>query len=601
MNTHFLNRLKAVALPLSLLAALTLSPGCGGGGGGGGAVPQTSTSDGDNSLPTGSARFSVDFPPSSGGRQASLLPASTELVLVSVFAVEDGVTLSEAEETAEIRRPSTEGGPASTQIVLHIGRYLAKIEAKNANGQVVSSGLETVLIEPKKISSVPATLGIVHDSVGFSPSTIAMTLGQRLVVRSQGNTPGMFGLEGNSHCEARLEHTGALACTLRQTGTFTLYSPEGHTATVTVASSETGAAAAKPSLGVQRAEGLSFDGAPFMAHFTVNNGGESLPEGAKFDDGKGGNPVPATSNPEVSYEKGGYTARLLDSSGGVLAQVYVAVFEADLDVPTGAVTLASLPETVSSSTLTVTGSAPGGATVVIEGPGGSTSVVANSAGQFTAQVALDAGQNLIKAYVLSSEGVEGPSASATVSYVPDTSGGILARLEISGLPEQISAGDTLTFTVLGFDAHGDPVSVPTFTATLDGVTATQTGPGAFMVIGAGTGVLHISGPNELSASSEVTVVPGAVALLSINPGNTTTTVGQMAQFLVSAKDAYGNVISDPSISWSATGDMSAPGQDGTLTFTTAGFGVVKATSNGVTAQACISVNGNSNMTRMASR
>jgi hypothetical protein len=66
-----------------------------------------------------------------------------------------------------------------------------------------------------------------------------------------------------------------------------------------------------------------------------------------------------------------------------------------------------------------------------------------------------------------------------------------------------------------------------------------------------------------AALSNVTVVPGTVALLSIFPSTATVAPGEMLQFRAYAWDSYGNQMSNPELSWSvvdpAAGTIDAGG------------------------------------------
>lgn len=601
MNIRPITKQKSLFLALAL-AFTTLATGCGGGGGG--SAPQAGAPTNGN-IVKGQMNLTVDFPPlpkarAASDRTAAKLAAEAVAVDVEVFALVDGREEATPAKTATLERPSAAGGKVSARIELRAGRYLARIRSRGANGENLGASLESVRIEPQAVTTVPTTLGLVHTDDGFTPASIALATGERLVVHTSGLAPGLFSLEGVSDCAATLERTGALACTLRKAGSFKLKSPEGHTANVTVTEDAALLAQAKPSLGVRRAEGLALSGSAFVAEFLINNGGAALPQGLVLDPGNGDTPLAVTDTQvSVAYDEGGYLARLMDAAGNVLGQRFVGVFEADLDPP-GTVVLATLPTSQSGSSLLVQGTAPAGALVVVNVGEVVHTTVAGATGSFSVAVTLSEGDNPISAFAVNDEGVTGEAALAVVAYAPEVPLGALASIDITGPSGPVVAGEAVTFVLTGYDASGNVVAFSP-TVELTGVEGSLSGNTGFTPLTTGAGVLVVSGPGGVVAELAFDVLPGALAALQIAPGNITASTGDTIPFAVTGQDALGNAIPNlTGLTWTAEG-LSGLSPDGVFTPTASGYGVVRVASGSVSAVACVSVNatGGTPVTRAA--
>ena len=588
-------------LTMALLVTALVS-GCGGGGGG--SAPRAGAPANSNGV-KGQMNLTVDFPPlpkarAASDRTAAKLAAEAVAVDVAVFALVDGREETTPTKTATLLRSSAAGGKVSTQIELKVGRYLARISSRGAGGENLGASLESVRIEPQKVTTVPTTLGLVHTDEGFTPASISLSTGERLVVHHSGLAPGLFSLEGVSDCAATLERTGALACTLRRAGSFKLKSPEGHTADVTVTEDAALLAQAKPSLGVRRAEGLALSGSTFTAEFLINNGGAALPSGLVLDPGNGDSPLAVTDTQvSVAYDEGGYLARLMDAAGNVLGQRFVGVFEAALDPP-GTVVLAELPTSQSASSLLVQGTAPAGALVVVNVGEVVYTVVAGVTGEFSVAVTLAEGENPISAFAVNDEGLTGEAVLAVVAYAPEIVPGALASIEITGLTGPVVAGEAVTFVLTGHDAAGGVVAFSP-TVELTGVEGSLSGNTGFTAITTGAGVLLVSGPGGVTAELAFDVIPGALASLSVTPGNVTTSTGEVTSFTATGQDALGNAIPDlTDLTWT-TESLTGLSPDGVFAPTASGYGVVRVASGSVSAVACVSVNAaaNTNVTRAA--
>ena len=98
---------------------------------------------------------------------------------------------------------------------------------------------------------------------------------------------------------------------------------------------------------------------------------------------------------------------------------------------------------------------------------------------------------------------------------------------------------------------------------------------------AGTTTITAVSPKTAPDSSTLTVSPGPVSAIAISPGAGALTVGSTVTLTATAQDAYGNLVPDPTFTWSVEGPgtlSSATGASVTLTATGDGSIRVKATA-----------------------
>jgi len=157
---------------------------------------------------------------------------------------------------------------------------------------------------------------------------------------------------------------------------------------------------------------------------------------------------------------------------------------------------------------------------------------------------------------------------------------------LPGLDSLTSLGRTLTYTATIRNARGDliPLDVPTWSSTNAAIAtinasgiATALGIGTDTIIGAAgtradTAVLRVS-----NIAATVLISPSAVNLVSI---------GQASLLTVTARNALGNAISGPVVTWQtsnvAVATVSAgTGSTNTITATGTGSATITATVNGI--------------------
>jgi hypothetical protein len=148
--------------------------------------------------------------------------------------------------------------------------------------------------------------------------------------------------------------------------------------------------------------------------------------------------------------------------------------------------------------------------------------------------------------------------SATASITINASG--LASLRITPSSVTLQPNATQNFTVRGYDAFNNEVSVGSFT------WANPPGAGTFEGSLSSTTVTYRAGTTagifgnavrvqsgSITGNATVTISPSALARLTVTPISATIPAGQSQQFTVTGYDQYNNVISNPSVTWSVNG------------------------------------------------
>ena len=144
------------------------------------------------------------------------------------------------------------------------------------------------------------------------------------------------------------------------------------------------------------------------------------------------------------------------------------------------------------------------------------------------------------------------SVASTGSSVTVTAGA-LSTIAVTPATITLAAGGTQQFTAVGKDAHGNAVALPGRAWSVAAAGGTIDTSGMFTAgTTAGTftnTVLATSGADSGSAS--VTVGAGALATIEITLDTTTVANGGTHQYIVTGKDAHGNVVPVvPAPTWS---------------------------------------------------
>jgi len=173
---------------------------------------------------------------------------------------------------------------------------------------------------------------------------------------------------------------------------------------------------------------------------------------------------------------------------------------------------------------------------------------------------------------------QGKSGTASVEVKP----GVLDRLVITPENVSITADDVQQFEVEGFDSRGNHVDVsPEWIVDGGSIDAS----GLYTPEKAGTWTVTVK-DGSIRASTKVTVTPGRLALLILEPKSVTIEKKEKVTFTLRLEDAKRNTVTPDSVTWKYEGDDIGTFDEQTLTFTSrdAGEGDLKVTvkSGGVT-------------------
>jgi len=126
------------------------------------------------------------------------------------------------------------------------------------------------------------------------------------------------------------------------------------------------------------------------------------------------------------------------------------------------------------------------------------------------------------------------SGWTTVSVRP----GALARIDVIPPTATIAADDLLPLTAQGFDALGNRVAIaPTWTAacgSVDGNGLYTPGPARLCIV--------YANESGISGSAAVTVLPGRLARIDVDPSTATITADETQSFTATGYDAKGNAV-----------------------------------------------------------
>src|SRR6266566_2571797 len=171
---------------------------------------------------------------------------------------------------------------------------------------------------------------------------------------------------------------------------------------------------------------------------------------------------------------------------------------------------------------------------------------------------------------------------------------------VTVVPADISltVGDSVAFRADLKDSGGNLLSnrsVSWYTADSTIIQVYSYGTtGIVFARAAGTAVLHATSEGKTGQATITVAVPAPVATVTVVPGSASLTVGDNATFSADLRDAAGNVLSNRAVSWSSTDPSvlsitSTAGASATVRALSAGTAVLRATSEGKTGQATVTV------------
>ncbi|WP_179136924.1 Ig-like domain-containing protein [Candidatus Entotheonella palauensis] len=148
--------------------------------------------------------------------------------------------------------------------------------------------------------------------------------------------------------------------------------------------------------------------------------------------------------------------------------------------------------------------------------------------------------------------IVGVMGDVTQTIDIDVQPGDLVTIEVSPKDPALTAGETITFTAMGYDALGNEVPVEVTWSAQGGIGTIDAASGSFQATTAGTGaVVAING--VLAGVAMVNVKPGKVAQLQI-PSSYTVAAGEDVSLKVTAVDAFNNP-TEAAYQWELTGKL----------------------------------------------
>ncbi len=163
-------------------------------------------------------------------------------------------------------------------------------------------------------------------------------------------------------------------------------------------------------------------------------------------------------------------------------------------------------------------------------------------------------------------------AEARITVVP----GEVAAVQITPSAATVTAGTHQRFQGVAVNPHGYPLDIPLFWGVTNAALGNIDVNGMFTAAITGRGNVVASTP-ELTAQAQVTVTPGALALLVTQPKTVQVQAGEDVQLRVSGRDVAGNVVAvEPT--WVLSGEVGELSSQGRLQTRRAGIGNISVTA-----------------------
>lgn len=189
-----------------------------------------------------------------------------------------------------------------------------------------------------------------------------------------------------------------------------------------------------------------------------------------------------------------------------------------------------------------------------------------------------------KATITATSGGKTGTAEVTVTATP------VASVVVTPAQPSIVQGRTFMLTAQALSATGQPLTGRTvvWTSSTPSV-ADVLNSGLVSAVSAGSAVIFASIDGVLGWSN-VTVVPVAVASVTVSPSTASVTIGQTTQLTAVTRDAAGNALSGRVVSWSSNQTAVATVTSaGVVTGVSAGTATITATSEGQSGSATVTV------------
>jgi hypothetical protein len=149
----------------------------------------------------------------------------------------------------------------------------------------------------------------------------------------------------------------------------------------------------------------------------------------------------------------------------------------------------------------------------------------------------------------------------------------------------LAIGHSAKATAIAKDSAGNLITGDTVAwASLTPTVATVSSTGTVTAVAQGTATIQgtISGTTGLASLTVLQVYPSPVATVALSIDSTTLLVGHIGHAVATARDSSGNVIANPTVTWtSLSPSVATVSASGALTAVAEGYGVIRATISGI--------------------
>ena len=163
--------------------------------------------------------------------------------------------------------------------------------------------------------------------------------------------------------------------------------------------------------------------------------------------------------------------------------------------------------------------------------------------------------------------------------------GTLSAIELSPATASCVSGETVHFTVVGRDDHGNEVPIEV-QWSVEGEVGAMDEAGVFTGTRAGNGSIRAA-VGSIEGTATVDVVPGAIVTIAVRPETARVESGEAESFAATGLDRHGNE-QEITVTWSVTSGIGRIDENGRFTSTRAGEGQVVAVYQGRTGMAQVS-------------
>ncbi len=189
--------------------------------------------------------------------------------------------------------------------------------------------------------------------------------------------------------------------------------------------------------------------------------------------------------------------------------------------------------------------------------------------------------------------IDGRTATGgvTVTAVPTPPPPTVASVEVSPRSTSVTVGGTVKLTATVRLSNGSTATSPTVSWSSSNTSvATVDGTGLVRGVAPGSATITASSGGQSDAAS-IAVTPAPIAALVVAPSTASVFVGATRAFTVTARDAAGNTVPTPTLTWSSSSTSIATiSSGGVATGVTAGTTTITARApNGVEGSAALTV------------